>query len=146
MVTGTLRWRPEGNSSNYDLPWLYMTDVAFINTCLLYSSVSLAWLLPLLSTLVKLLTLLLLAKVKFPYQAATQNISLFVGIKYIRHHFSSPWQMLFSEVPLMWKPASQLQCWARFTWAQRGLRLNAGSFMTLHSGGAASGEDIWCLK
>lgn len=36
----------------------------------------------------------------------------------------------------MWKPASQLQCWAWFTWAQRGLRLNAGSFITLHSGGA----------
>lgn len=43
----------------------------------------------------------------------------------------------------MWKPASQLQCWARFTWAQRGLRLNAGSFITLHSGGAVLGEKIW---
>lgn len=50
---------------------------------------------------------------------------------------SSPWQMLVSEVPLMWKPASQLQCCSWFTWAQRGLRLKAGSFMTLHSGGAA---------
>lgn len=46
----------------------------------------------------------------------------------------------------MWKPASQLQCWARFTWAQRGLRLNAGSFITLHSGGAALGEKMWKLK
>lgn len=51
---------------------------------------------------------------------------------------SSPWQMLLSEVPLMWKPASQLQCCSWFTWAQRGLRLKAGSFTTLHSGGAAS--------
>lgn len=54
--------------------------------------------------------------------------------------------MLLSEVPLMWKPASQLQCWARFTWAQRGLRLNAGSFITLHSGGAASKERSWKFK
>lgn len=50
---------------------------------------------------------------------------------------SSPWQMLLSEVPLMWKPASQLQCCSWFTWAQWGLRLKAGSFTTLHSGGAA---------
>lgn len=58
-------------------------------------------------------------------------------VRQVSHWWSSPWQMLFSEVPLMWKPASQLQCWAWFTWAQRGLRLKAGSFMTLHSGGAA---------
>lgn len=61
----------------------------------------------------------------------------------VRHGWSSPWQMLFSEVPLMWKPASQLQCWAWFTWAQRGLRLKAGSFITLHSGGAAKGGETY---
>lgn len=60
-------------------------------------------------------------------------------VRQVSHWWSLPWQMLFSEVPLMWKPASQLQCWAWFTWAQRGLRLKAGSFMTLHSGGAAKG-------
>ena len=49
----------------------------------------------------------------------------------------SPWQMELSEVPLMWKPASQLQCWAWSTLAQRGRLLKAGSFTTLHSGGAA---------
>lgn len=54
-----------------------------------------------------------------------------------RWNCSSPWQMLLSDVPLMWKPASQLQCCSWFTWAQRGLRLKAGSFTTLHSGGAA---------
>lgn len=43
----------------------------------------------------------------------------------------------------MWKPASQLQCWAWFTWAQRGLRLKAGSFITLHSGGAAKGGETY---
>lgn len=41
----------------------------------------------------------------------------------------------------MWKPASQLQCCSWFTWAQRGLRLKAGSFATLHSGGAAIERD-----
>ena len=52
----------------------------------------------------------------------------------------APWQMELSEVPLMWKPASQLQCWAWSTFAQRGRLLKAGSFMTLHSGGAEGGE------
>lgn len=60
------------------------------------------------------------------------------GLIKLTNHYSSPWQMLLSDVPLMWKPASQLQCWAWLIWAQRGLRLNAGSFITLHSGGAAS--------
>ena len=54
-----------------------------------------------------------------------------------RRSCGSPWQMLLSEVPLMWKPASQLQCCSWFTWEQRGFRLKAGSFTTLHSGGAA---------
>lgn len=44
--------------------------------------------------------------------------------------------MLLSAVPLMWKPASQLQCWVLSILAQRGLRLKAGSFVTLHAGGA----------
>lgn len=62
------------------------------------------------------------------------------GLINLAHNYSSPWQILLSDVPLMWKPASQLQCWAWLTWAQRGRRLNAGSFITLHSGGAASGR------
>ena len=48
--------------------------------------------------------------------------------------------MLLSLVPLMWKPASQLQCWAWSTLAQRGRRLKAGSLVTLHSGGAGREE------
>lgn len=74
-------------------------------------------------------------------QAAGKRITPQGSIKLI-HNYSSPWQILLSEVPLMWKPASQLQCRAWFTWAQRGFRLNAGSFITLHSGGAASQEEI----
>lgn len=75
----------------------------------------------------------------------TRRISPLESIK-VTPNYSSPWQILLSEVPLMWKPASQLQCCARFTWAQRGLRLKAGSFITLHSGGAVLGEKIWKLE
>lgn len=74
-----------------------------------------------------------------PCEVEKRRISPQGSIK-VAHNCSSPWQILLSEVPLMWKPASQLQCWAWFTWAQRGLRLNAGSFMTLHSGGATKGN------
>lgn len=46
-----------------------------------------------------------------------------------------PWQRLAAAVPLMWKPGSQRHCWVRSTWAQRGLRLKAGSAVALKGGG-----------